>query len=126
MKAFKWRRRRLTGGGAAFADVGQRAVDGFLGLVSVFPQQNEADLVPQLRTDHALLDVALDDVVYQEASGMIVNKDGGYKTNRNMQTKVKPRAFHQTFVEIRCFRADVTPFTMRGCQYLCKQTCIFL
>lgn len=101
-------------------------MDGFLGLVSVFPQQNEADLVPQLRTDHALLDVALDDVVYQEASGMIVNKDGGYKTNRNMQTKVKPRAFHQTFVEIRCFRADVTPFTMRGCQYLCKQTCIFL
>lgn len=89
-------------------------MDGFLGLVSVFPQQNEADLVPQLRTDHALLDVALDDVVYQEASGMIVNKDLGYKTNRNMQTKVKPRAFHQTFVEIRCFRADVTPFTMGG------------
>lgn len=70
IKGFQRRRRRLTGGGAAFANVGQRAVDGFLGLVSVFPQQHKADLVPQLWTDHALLDVVLDDVIYEDASRM--------------------------------------------------------
>lgn len=36
----------LTGGGAGLAHVGQRAVDGLLGLVPVLPQQHEADLLP--------------------------------------------------------------------------------
>lgn len=62
-KVNKRRWRQLTGGGVALADVSQRAVDGFLGLVSMLSQQHKADLVPQLGTDHALLDVPLDDVV---------------------------------------------------------------
>lgn len=37
--------RTLTGRRAGFADVGERAVDWLLGLVSMFPQQDEADLL---------------------------------------------------------------------------------
>lgn len=37
--------RTLTGGRAGLADVGERAVDRLLGLVSMFPQQDEADLL---------------------------------------------------------------------------------
>lgn len=37
--------RTLTGGRAGFADVSERAVDWLLGLVSMFPQQDEADLL---------------------------------------------------------------------------------
>ena len=51
----------LTGSG--LADVGQRAVPGPLGLVSVFPQQHKADVVPQVRRDPTLLDLLLDDLV---------------------------------------------------------------
>lgn len=53
----------LTGGGAGLAHVSQRAVDGLFCLVPVFPQQHEADLLPQLRGEKPLLHLPLHDVV---------------------------------------------------------------
>lgn len=50
-------------GGHGFADVGQRAVDRFLGLVAVLAQEDVAELLPQLRLQQPVLNLLLDDVV---------------------------------------------------------------
>lgn len=53
----------LTCGGAGLADVGERAVDWLLGLVSMFPQQYKADLLSKVRGYHALFYLSLNDVI---------------------------------------------------------------
>ncbi|KAF3848550.1 hypothetical protein F7725_015047 [Dissostichus mawsoni] len=40
-----------------------RSMDGFLGLMTVFPQQHEADLLPQIWRDEAVRDLPLHDLI---------------------------------------------------------------
>lgn len=55
---------RLTGGGGdRLANVNQRAVDGLFGLVAVFPQEDVADPLTELRPKEAVLDLLLDDII---------------------------------------------------------------
>ncbi|KAF3848541.1 hypothetical protein F7725_015038 [Dissostichus mawsoni] len=39
------------------------SMDGFLGLMTVFPQQHEADLLPQIWRDEAVRDLPLHDLI---------------------------------------------------------------
>lgn len=55
---------RLTGGGGdGLSNVDQGAVDGLLGLVTVFPQEDIADPLPELGPQEAILDLLLNDVI---------------------------------------------------------------
>lgn len=55
---------RLTGGGGdGLSDVHQGAVDGLLGLVPVFPQEDVAHPLPELWPQEAILDLLLNDVI---------------------------------------------------------------
>ena len=50
---------RLTGGRGGLPNVGQRAVDRFLGLVPVFPQEDIDNLVPQFWSNKSVLHLPL-------------------------------------------------------------------
>lgn len=55
---------RLTGwGGDRLSNVDQGAVDGLLGLVTVFPQEDVADPLPELRPQEAILNLLLNDLI---------------------------------------------------------------
>lgn len=55
---------QLTGGGGdGLSNVNQGAVDGLLGLVTVFSQEDIADPLPELRPQEAVLNLLLDDII---------------------------------------------------------------
>lgn len=54
---------RTGRGGDRLPDVRQGAVDGLLGLVTVLPQEDVADPLPELRPQEAVLDLLLNDVI---------------------------------------------------------------
>ena len=54
----------LTGGGGdRLPNVDQGTVDGLFGLVTVFPQEDVADPLPELRPQEAILNLLLNDVI---------------------------------------------------------------
>lgn len=55
---------RLTGGGGdRLSNVDQGAVDGLFSLVTVFPQEDVADPLPELRPQEAILYLLLNDII---------------------------------------------------------------
>lgn len=55
---------KLTGGrGDRLSNVNQGAVDGLLGLMTVFPQEDIADPLPELWPQEAILNLLLDDII---------------------------------------------------------------
>lgn len=55
---------QLTGGGGdRLSNVDQGAVDGLLGLVTVFSQEDIADPLPELGPQEAVLDLLLNDFI---------------------------------------------------------------
>lgn len=55
---------RLTGGGGdRLSNVNQGAVDGLFGLVTMFPQKDVADPLPELRPQEAILNLLLNDII---------------------------------------------------------------
>lgn len=55
---------QLTGGGRdGLSNVNQGAMDGLFGLVTVFPQEDIADPLPELWSQKAVLNLLLDDII---------------------------------------------------------------